>query len=216
MAKLTWDEAVKRIYQTGTDHAVLYPMKSNGTYDKGVAWNGVTSYKERPSGGEAQKKYADNILYAILRGAEEFGATVECFQAPPEFAPCDGLAQPAPGVLIGQQKRQPFGFCCRTRIGNAVDGDDYGYKLHIVWNATVNPGERSYQTVNNNPDNSTFSYEFESTPVAVTGYRNVASMEIDSTLVNATKLASLETALYGSASVEPRLPTPDEVINMLK
>ena len=215
MAKLVWDATAQRIYETGVDHGVIYPMTSSGTYETGVPWNGLTGYTEKPSGGEANAKYADNIKYAVMRSAEEFGATIECFAFPPEFEPCDGRATPVPGVTIGQQKRKGFGFSCRTLLGNDVDGDDFGYKIHIIWNATAGPAERSYGTVNDNPDAVTFSHELDTTPVPVTGYKPTACMTIDSTKVNAAKLAVLEDALYGTTTANPYLPTPDEVIAML-
>ena len=216
MARMNWDSTGQRIYENGVDRAVLFPMTSSGTYEKGVPWNGLTGYTESPSGGDANAKYADNIKYAVLRSAEELGATIECFAFPPEFEPCDGRAVPVAGVTIGQQKRKSFGFCCRTLIGNDVDGDDFGYKLHLIWNATAGPAERGYGTVNESPDPATFSYELDTTPVAVTGYKPTACMTIDSTKVNASKLAVLEDALYGTATANPYLPSPDEVIAMLR
>ena len=216
MAKLVWDAVGKRIYETGVDRAVLFPLSTSGTYETGVAWNGLTGYTESPSGGDANAKYADNIKYAVLRSTEEFGATIECFTFPPEFEPCDGRATPVTGVTIGQQTRKAFGFTCRTLIGNDVDGDDFGYKLHIIWNATANPAERGYSTVNESPDAVSFSYELETKPVSVTGYKPTACMTIDSTKVNASKLAVLEDALYGTSTANPHLPTPDQVIAMLR
>ena len=214
--RLVWDDVGKRIYETGTDRGVLFPVNSLGGYESGVPWNGLTGYTESPSGGDANAKYADNIKYAVLRGAEDFGATIECFTFPEEFEACDGRAVPVEGITIGGQKRKAFGFSCRTLIGNDVDGDDFGYKIHIIWLATANPSERGYSTVNESPDIVTFSYELDTTPVAVTGYKPTACMTIDSTKVSAAKLAVLEDTLYGTATTNPTLPSPDEVIAMLR
>lgn len=215
---LKWDEISERLYETGTKRMVLFPMKDNGDYDKGVAWNGVTQVTESPSGAEANPLWADDIKYLELRSAEEFGATIGAYMYPDEWAECDGSATAAPGVTLGQQKRRKFGFCYRTTIGNDVQYDDYGYKLHIVYNATASPSERNYATINDSPEAIEFSWEVTTTPINVAGYKPTAHIEIDSTKCDATKLATLEAILYGTPAsgnteaVDPRLPLPDEII----
>lgn len=212
MAKIEWDKAGERFYETGVKNGVLYPAATDGTgYDKGVAWNGLTAVTESPSGAEANKLYADDINYATLRSAEEFGATIEAYTYPDEFAVCDGSAEPTPGVKIGQQPRRSFGFCYVTSIGNDVT-TDLGYLLHIWYNCTAAPSERAYQTINDSPEAITFSWEVETNGVAVNGYKPTASITIDSTKVDDTKLQTLENMLYGTQSEEPMLPTPDQVI----
>lgn len=215
MSRIAWDEIGERFYETGVDHGVLYPQEE-GLYPKGVAWNGLTAVTQSPSGAEANPQFADNTKYLNLVSAEEFAATVEAFTYPDEFAECDGSAQPVPGVYIGQQNRKNFGLSYRTKIGNDTDGQDHGYKLHLVWGATAAPSERGYQTVNDSPEAITLSWEVSTTPVNVTGYKPTASMEIDSTKVDKEKLKSLEDVLYGTENQEARLPMPDEVIEMLK
>lgn len=215
MAKLVWDETGERLYETGVDHGVLYPMESGG-YGDGVAWNGLISVQENPSGAEANAKYADNIKYLNLFSAEEYGCTIQAYTYPPEFAACDGTAEPVAGVSLGQQARKIFGFCYRTLIGNDVDGQDHGYKLHLVYGAQASPSDREYQTVNDSPDAITFSWEVTTTPINVEGYKPVSSITIDSTKVDASKLAALEKKLYGDTSTEPALPLPSEVITMLR
>lgn len=215
MSRIAWDEIGERFYETGVDHGVLYPQEE-GLYPKGVAWNGLTAVTQSPSGAEANPQFADNTKYLNLVSAEEFAATVEAFTYPDEFAECDGSAQPVPGVYIGQQNRKNFGLSYRTKIGNDTDGQDHGYKLHLVWGATAAPSERGYQTVNDSPEAITLSWEVSTTPVNVTGYKPTASMEIDSTKVDKEKLKSLEDVLYGTEAQEARLPMPDEVIEMLK
>ncbi len=218
MAKLTWDNVGEKTYETGTDRGVLYPQKS-GEYPKGVAWNGLTAVTESPSGADENSFYADNIKYGSLRGSEDFGGTIECYTYPDEWLTCDGSAAATSGVVIGQQKRLPFGLCYRTLIGNDSDGIDHGYKLHLIYNATVSPSERAYQTVNDSPEAITFSYEFTTTPINVSAIENAkptACITIDSTVVDSAKLAKLEEALYGTADAEPYLPLPDDVITMLK
>lgn len=214
--KLAWDATGEKLYETGVDRGVIYPMASDGTYETGAAWNGLTAYNESPSGAESNPIYADNIKYCNLISAEEFGASIEAYMYPDEFAECDGSVEVAPGVIIGQQKRKSFGFSCRTLIGNDTESTDHGYKIHIVYNATATPSEKAYATVNDSPEAITFSWELTTTPVAVTGYKPTASITIDSTKVDAEKLAALEAKLYGSEDSEPTLPTPDEVIAMLK
>lgn len=214
MSKLVWDRAGEHLYETGVDHGVLYPTVS-GAYGIGVVWNGLTGVTESPSGAESTGQYADNIKYLNLISAEEFGATIEAFTYPPEFAVCDGSAEPIPGVMIGQQNRRPFGFCYRTQIGNDLEGTEYGYKLHIIYGATASPSERAYSTINDSPEALSFSWEVTTTPVEVSGYKPTASITIDSTKVSPSALAALEAILYGSDQDEPRLPMPDEVFTIL-
>ena len=223
-SKLEWDATGEHFYETGVKMGVLYPQ-SNGTYPKGVVWNGLTAVTESPSGADANAIYADDSKYLELRAAEEFGATLEAYTYPDEFAVCDGSAEPTPGVRIGQQARQPFGLCYRTILGNDDRRDEYGYKIHLIYNATASPSERSYQTVNDSPEAITFSWEMTTTPVAVTGYKNTSCLIIDSskfkTPEQKTKLTALEAILYGTPAgdnveaVEARLPLPDEVITTL-
>lgn len=214
MAKLVWDETGKRLYETGVSQGVLYPQ-SGGTYPNGVAWNGLTAVTESPSGAEATPLYADNIKYLNLFSAEEFGATIEAYTYPDEFMACDGSAQIAKGAYIGQQNRKQFGMCYKTLLGNDVDANDHGYKLHIIYGAMASPSEKAYATVNDSPEAITFSWEVTTTPVSVTGYEPTASIVIDSTKCNPTKLADLEEILYGSAEEEPRLPLPNEIVTVL-
>lgn len=224
MARLKWDEDSKRLYETGVDRGVLYPKGATGDYPKGVPWSGLTSVSESPSGAENTALYADNIKYLNLRSAEEFGCTIEAYTYPDEFAECDGTAQLADGVMIGQQPRKSFGFSYRTRVGNDVEGDSHGYKIHLVYGCTASPSERSYQTVNDSPEAITFSWEVSTTPVNVTGFKPTALLVIDSTKVDAEKLKALEDILYGkdaptgseggSGATEARLPLPDEVATM--
>lgn len=211
MAKLVWGEVGKRYYETGVKKGVLYVQDSKGTYPSGVAWSGLTSVSESPSGAEATALYADDIKYLNLRSAEEFGATIEAYFYPEEFEVCDGSASLAAGVVIGQQTRKPFGLCYRTTLGNDVEYEDYGYKLHLVYGAQASPSQRSYATVNDSPEAATFSWEITTTPVEVAGHKPTATLVIDSTKVDAGKLSELEAILYGSADNEPRLPLPTEV-----
>lgn len=215
MAKLTWDDTGKRLYETGVKQGVLYPIQADGSYTVGVAWNGLTAVTESPSGAEATPLYADDIKYLNLYSTEEFGATVECYTYPEEFKECNGEAQLATGVSIGQQDRKTFGMCYRTTIGNDVEGNNYGYKLHLIYGAMASPSEKAYATINDSPEAITFSYELTTTPVNVTGFKPTASITIDSTTANETCLAALEAALYGDASSEARLPLPDEVKTLM-
>ena len=218
MAKLVWDATGERKFETGIDHAVLYPKDGTGAYPAGVVWNGITGVTESPSGGEATAQYADNIKYANLTSAEEFGGTIEAFMYPDEFAVCDGTAEPIPGVRLGQQDRKEFGLCYRTKIGDDVDGQDAGYKLTLVYGALAKPSEKANATVNDSPELKTFSWEFTTTPVAVTGHKPSATLTIDSTTVSAEKMADLEELLYGvdgTPGSAARLPLPDEVIALL-
>jgi hypothetical protein len=215
MSKLVWDKVGERFYETGVDHAVLYPQDSKGEYPTGVAWNGITGVTESPSGAEASDIYADNIKYATLRSAETFGATITAYTSPEEFAACDGSASIASGVVIGQQSRNPFGLSYRTKVGNdTASEEDDSYKLHIVYNATASPSERAYATVNDSPEAIEFSWEITTTPVDVTGYKPTATITIDSSKADTTKLASLEAILYGSDESEARLPLPDEIATL--
>lgn len=212
MAKLTWDTVGERFYETGVDHGVLFIPNAQGVYDHGYAWNGLTAVTESPSGAESNPQYADNVKYLNLISAEEFGATIEAFTYPDEFAQCDGSASPQAGVSIGQQSRKTFGLVYRTRVGNDLDGTDKGYKLHLIYGAQAAPSEKAYTTINDSPEALTFSWELTTTPVAVTGYKPTASITIDSTKVSSTALATLEDALFGTAGLDPHLPTPDEVL----
>ena len=211
MAKLVWDESGKRIYETGVQKGVLYVQNEGGTYPKGVAWNGLTAVTESPSGAEATPLYADDIKYLELRSAEEFGATIEAYTYPEEFEACDGSASLAKGVSIGQQDRKAFGLCYRTVVGNDVQGNAHGYKLHLIYGAVASPSEKAYATVNDSPEAVTFSWEITTTPVEIEGFKPTASITIDSTKVNPTKLAELEKKLYGDTSTEAQLPLPSEV-----
>lgn len=220
MAQLIqWDEATKRFYETGVNHAVLYPMNTiNGTYPIGTAWNGVTAITESPSGAESNPLYADNIKYLNLISVEEFGATIEAYTYPDEFAECDGSKEPLSGLSFGQQGRKPFGLSYRTMLGNDAVGVDYGYKLHLIYGCQAAPSEKGYATINESPEAITFSWEITTTPVAVAGYKPVSSITIDSKKVDPAKLAALEAILYGvtgTPDVDGRLPLPDEVITLL-
>lgn len=215
MAKLVWDAVGEHLYETGVRMGVLYPQAADGTYPTGVAWNGLTGVTESPSGADATALYADDIKYLELRAAEEFGGTIEAYTYPDEWAACDGSAAPATGVTIGQQPRSPFGLCFRTVLGNDTERDDHGYKLHLIYNATASPSERAYQTINDSPDAITFSWEFTTTPINVTGYKPTACITIDSTKADSTKLGVLEDMLYGSQNASASLPAPDLVISTL-
>ena len=215
MPKLTWDNTGERIFETGVKQGVLYPIQSDGKYTKGVAWNGLTAVTESPSGAEATALYADDIKYLNLLSNEEFGATIEAYTYPDEFAECDGSAELATGVMIGQQKRKTFGLCYRTTIGNDVEGNDYGYKLHLVYGCLAAPSEKGYSTINDNPDAITFSWEVSTTPVNVEGFKPTSQITIDSTKTDPTKLAALEAVLYGGAETEAKLPLPDEVATLM-
>lgn len=215
MAKLVWDKTGEKTFETGVDHGVLYPMV-DGKYPKGVVWNGLTNVTESPSGAESNALYADNIKYLNLISAEEFNATIEAYTYPDEFMACDGSAEVAAGVVIGQQDRQSFGFSYRTVLGNDTKGNAYGYKLHLVYNAQASPSERAYDTINDSPDAITFSWEISTTPTPVSGdYKPTASITIDSTKADPTKLKALEDKLYGTETEEATLPSVDEVISMM-
>lgn len=215
MSKLKWDETGKRLYETGVSNGVLYPQNASGAYPKGIAWNGLTNVTESPSGAESTPLYADNTKYVELMSAEEFGATIEAYTYPDEFAACDGTASLGVGVSIGQQARQSFGLSYKTTLGNDVQGNDYGYKLHLIYGAKAAPSEKAYATINDSPEAITFSWEVTTTPVPVTGFKPTASLIVDSTKTDAAKLKSIEDILYGTDSVEAKLPTPDEVLTIL-
>lgn len=216
MAKLVWDAIGEHKYETGVDHVVLYKPNDQKKYVGGVAWNGVSSISESPSGADSNPIYADNIKYLDLRSAEEFGATVECFTYPPEFAECNGEAIVTDGVVIGQQSRKTFGLAYRSIVGNDLQGNDYAYKLHLIYGATASPSEKQYSTVNDSPEAGTFSFELTTTPIAVQGYKNTASLTIDTSLfTDKDKITALENKLFGTEQDEPELPTPAEVFELL-
>lgn len=215
MAALVWDLVGERFYETGVDHGVLYIPDDTGLYSTGVAWNGLTTVTESPSGAEPNAQYADNIKYLNLISVEEFGATVEAFTYPDEFQQFDGLGVPAPGVVVGQQPRKTFGLSYRTRIGNDSVGDAYGYKLHLVYGCIATPSEKAYNTINDSPEAIAFSWTISTTPVPVTGYKPTALIVVDSVEVSASGLQALEAELYGGTGGEAQLPLPDEVITLL-
>ena len=216
MTKLVWDQVGQRFYETGVDRGVLYLPNSQGVYDTGHAWNGLTAVTESPSGAESNPQYADNIKYLNLVSAEEFNGTIEAFTYPDAFAACDGTATPVAGVSVGQQARKTFGLSYRTRIGNDVDGTDHGYKLHLIYGALAAPSEKAYNTINDSPEAITFSWEISTTPVdAGEELKPTATLTIDSTKVSKARLTALEEALYGTVGTDPRLPLPTEVFEML-
>lgn len=217
MSKLVWDQTGERLYEAGVKMGVLYPQATGGTYPKGVAWNGLTSVSESPEGAEPEPLYADDIKYLNLMSVEEFKATIEAYTYPEEFAECDGSKSIATGVTVGQQKRKAFGLCYRTTLGNDVDGNDHGYKLHIVYGALAAPSEKAFETINDSPEAATFSWEISTTPVAVSkeGCQPTASITIDSTKADPTALKKLEDILYGSGDTEARLPLPDEISTLM-
>ena len=220
MAKIKWDEAGKHFYETGVSKGVLYVMSDTpGTYEKGVAWNGLSSVSESPTGAEVSAIYADNIKYLNLMSREEFEGSIEAYTYPDEFMACDGSASPenAKGFIVGQQDRKTFAFCYQTKVGNDLN-PEAGYKIHIIYGALASPSERSYETVNDSPEAMTFSWDITTTPVAVTGFKPTAHVELDSTKIDKTKLEKIEAKLYGTdePSGEPTLLMPDEIIGMLK
>lgn len=216
MPKLTWDQNGERTYETGTDHGVLYLQDNEGGFQTGVAWNGLTKVSEAPEGAEETALYADNVKYLSLYSAENFKGTIEAYTYPDEFAIADGSAEIAKGVVIGQQTRRPFGLVYRTIKGNDIKENDYGYKIHIIYNAKVSPSSRDYETVNDTPGAITFSWAFTTTPVQVEGFKPTATFVVDSTVVEPAKLKALEDMLFGTAEVEAKMPTPEELITMLK
>ena len=215
MSRLNWDAIGEKFFEMGTKKGVLYPMTDTGSYDNGVAWNGLSAVTESPSGAEETKLYADDIKYASLRSAEEYAYTIEAYTYPEEWEPCDGSAQVAAGVTIGQQKRKPFGFSWVTTKGNDVD-DTLGEKIHVAWNSTASPSEKSYGTINDSPDAVTFSWECSASPVNVNGHRPTSHMEIDCTKLKAKTVQAIQDKLWGSATTQPTLPTPDELIKLIK
>lgn len=216
MTKIVWDKTGERLYETGVKNGVLYVQDETGAYPTGVAWNGLTAVTESPSGAEATPLYADDIKYLELFSAEEFGATIECYTYPDEFGQCDGSAELADGVVIGQQVRKAFGLCYRTVLGNDVRNNDYAYKLHLIYGAKASPSEKGYSSINDSPEAITFSYEITTTPVNVEGFKPASSLVIDSSKADPEKLAQLEAMLYGSEEQQPRLPLPDEIAEIFK
>lgn len=222
MSRLTWDKTGERYYETGVKQGVLYPIQADGRYSKGVAWNGLISVTESPSGAEATPLYADDIKYLNLISNEEFGATIEAYTYPDEFYECDGSSALADGVMIGQQKRKTFGLCYRTTVGNDVDGNEYGYKLHLIYGCLAAPSEKGYNSINDSPEAITFSWEVSTTPVSVNGFKPTSQITIDSTKIaegKKAKLTELEDILYGKdgdggSATDPRLPLPDEVATL--
>lgn len=220
---LEWDNTAERFYETGVDHCVLYVQDSSGAYPKGTAWNGITAITESPSGGEANPVYADNIKYLNLYSAEDFGATIEALAYPEEFSDCNGEEElvEGKGVYIAQQERKTFGLCYRTLVGNEVDGNDHGYKIHIVYGAKASPSEQAFNTINESPEPATFSWEVTTIPVPVTGFKPTAHLVIDSRHCSSANLEALKTILYGTpadggtAAVDARLPLPNEIMTLL-
>lgn len=213
--KLIWDETGKRYYETGVKNCALYVQNDDGNYPKGVAWNGITAITESPSGAEASPIYADDIKYLNLISAEELGATIEAYTYPDEFAECDGSAEIATGITIGQQARKTFGLAYKTTIGNDIKNNDYGYKIHIIYGCKAAPSEKAYATINDSPEAITFSWEITTTPVSIEGLKPTANITIDSTKVDKDKLAALEAILFGSDTTEARLPLPKEIIELV-
>ena len=214
--KITWDEVGERLYETGVKNVVLYPIADGGNYNNGVAWNGITAVNEKPSGADTTDLYANDALYATLQAAEKYGCTIEAFTYPDEFEECDGTKEIAPGITIGQQERKTFGLSYRTAVGNDVKGIEFGYKLHLVYGCKATPSEKSHGTINESPEAGTFSWEVNSIPVNVEGYKPTSTLTIDSTKVTPEKLAKLEKILYGSDEADARLPLPAEVANIFK
>ena len=216
MAKLVFDAVGSRFFETGVKNGVLFVQGENGEYENGVVWNGLTAVTESPSGAEATPLYADDMKYVVLYSTEEFGATIEAYTYPEEFEQCDGSAQLGAGITIGQQQRKSFGLVYKTVIGNDVQGQDLGYKIHIIYGAKAAPSEKAFATINDSPEAVTFSWEVSTVPVPVEGHRPTSTLVIDSTKVDAEKLAAIEDKLFGSESEESTLPLPDEIAQMLK
>lgn len=216
MSKLKWDQIGERLYETGVDKVVLFPMESTGQYGTGVAWNGITAVNESPSGAEPTALYANNGKYLNLISNEDFAATIEAYTYPDEFEECDGSKEIAPGVVIGQQKRKVFGLAYRTLLGNDIDGNDHGYKLHIVYGCLAAPSENNHSTVNDSPEAGTMSWSVSTTPVEVADAKPTATVTIDSTKADKAKLKKLEDMLYGTDEAESKLPLPAEVISVMK
>ena len=216
MARLIWDEVGQRFFETGVKNGVLYVQDNDGSYKNGVVWNGLTAVTESPSGAEETPLYADDVKYLTLRSAEEFGATIEAYTYPEEFEQCDGSAAIAVGVTIGQQARRAFGLCYRTSVGNDIQGQNFSYKLHLIYGCTVAPSEKSYSTINDNPEAITFSWELSTVPVPVDGFSPTASLVIDASKVDEGKMQLLEDALFGDESNEAKLLLPNEIMEILK
>lgn len=216
MPVLKWDETGKRLFETGTDRGVLYVLEDDGTYGDGVAWNGLTAVRQSPDGAEPNDIFADNMKYLSLKSQENFKGTIEAYTYPSEFEACEGVLEVEPGLTIGQQTRHSFGMSYRTLIGNDTKGTDYGYKIHVIWGASVTPSERSYETINDTPNAITFSWDFDTIPQQIEGFKPSAKMTIDSTTLDAGKLAQIEAVLYGSAEESAKLPTPEELITLVK
>lgn len=216
MSVIEWDKTGERTYETGIDRGVLYPINEEGVYPKGVAWNGLSTVTESPSGAEASPIYADNTKYLNLMSVEELGATIEAYMYPDEYAECDGSKEIAPGVFAGQQNRKTFGLSYRTLLGNDINGTDFGYKLHLIYGCLAAPSEKGYQSVNDSPEANIFSWEVKTTPVTVAGMKPTSQLTIDSTKVDAAKLKDLEDILYGTADTDARLPLPAEVMEIFK
>lgn len=214
MAILTWDQVGERLYETGVDHGVLYIPDNTGAYVTGVAWNGLTTVTETPSGADSNAQFADNIKYLNLLSAEDFGGTIEAFTYPDEFGQCDGTVAPSPGVRLSQQGRKTFGMCYRTRVGNDIEGTEHGHKLHLLYGCQASPSEKAYATINDSPEAIAFSWDFTTTPAPVSGYKPTALIVIDSTVVPSAQMDALEDILFGSVGDDARLPTPDEVITL--
>ena len=215
MAPLTWDQVGDKLYETGVDHGGLCIIKKKSVYNSGFAWNGLTTVTESPSGADPNPQYADNLKYLNLYSAEEFGGTIEAFTYPEEFGECDGTALPKPGLAIGQQGRKMFGLSYRTKVGNDVDGVEYGYKLHLIYGCQAAPSEKAYATINDSPAAISFSWAITTTPVPVTNFKPTSLIVVDSTVVDPADMASLEDILYGKAAIEAALPTPDAVIALI-
>lgn len=215
--KLVWDQTGKHWYENGVSHGVIYPMKDDGTYDNGVAWDGLISVSNNPDGADPNELWADNIKYAVLRSVETLSLTIEAYQYPPEFNKCNGAEEPHSGVFIRQQKRKSFGFVYRTEIGNdtGTDADDH-YKLHIVYGCTAQPSDEDYETINDSPDAQTMSWDVDTIPAPCTGHLPVSEIVIDSRTADAVKLTALETTLFGGDSTDPTLPDPDGVLDAMK
>ena len=216
MARLIWDEVGQRFFETGVKNGVIYVQNNDGSYANGVVWNGLTAITESPSGAEETPLYADDVKYLTLRSAEEFGATIEAFTYPEEFEQCDGSATIADGITVGQQARRAFGLCYRTAVGNDIQGQEFSYKLHIIYGCTVAPSEKSYSTINDNPEAITFSWELSTVPVPVDGFKPTASLVIDANKVEAGKLQLLENALFGDAENEATLLLPNQIMELMK
>lgn len=216
MAKLVFDELGKRFYETGVSNAVLFPQADDGTYPKGVAWNGITAANESPSGAESNDQYADNMVYLSLTGAEKFEGTIEAFSSPAEFDECDGMKEISKGLTVSQQTRKPFGFAYKSILGNDIKGNDYGYKLHIWYGCKAAPSERSHSTVNDSPEPQNPSWSISSTPVAVPGAKPSSVLTFNSTTTPADKLKKIEDILYGTDEADARLPLPTEILELLK